>query len=93
MQGTSPQIMHAQILIPPKRSIKRIIVVSSLIKDIILSHRNIPIMDLVVYILSKKGGGFVNILRFSNRLCIAETIQYTTKNQQETPKKYQQQGV
>jgi len=56
MQGTSPPIMNAQILIPPKRSIKRIIVVSSLIKEIILCHRNIPIMDLVVHILSKKVG-------------------------------------
>jgi hypothetical protein len=48
--------MNAQILIPPKRSIKSIIVVSSLIKEIILCHRNIPIMDLIVHILSKKVG-------------------------------------
>jgi len=40
--------MNAQILIPPKRSIKSIIVVSNLINSTILNYRNIPIMDLVV---------------------------------------------
>lgn len=37
MQGTSPPIMNAQILIPPKSNIKSISVVSNLINDTILN--------------------------------------------------------
>lgn len=77
--------MNAQILIPPKSNIKSIIVVSNLINDTLLNHRNIPIMDFVVYILGKMEGVlryFVSLLIF-----IVKIIQKTLEKGEETAKK------